>query len=754
MRPENGRASLYRLSPIGLTLLLSVAGLGLNPNATAQAPAAAAAPSNDAQDPGWPRLFEANGKLVIVHAPQVDEWPKFERITFRAAISVGDKGGSNRSYGILRVSADTDIAFQDRLVVLTNRKLEGITFPGVSAADAEPLIATVMAAMPPAKPQTVSLDRLVAAMDPSKVDVRKVDVNTAPPKIFSSSQPAVMVIFMGPARFKPVPGSNLMFAINTNWDVFMDPGTQNYYLLNGKSWLTTKDVDKGPWTAAASLPPSLSSLPAGANWDDVRAAIPGVPGAQVPVVFVAHEPAELIVTQGDPEFEPIPGTGLMRGANTQSHLFFNTSDKRFFLLTAGRWFKADAVSGPWSAASDSLPADFKKLPDNAQFADVLAAVPGTPAATDAMIMASIPEKATISRSVTVNVTYDGAPKFVPIEGTAVQYASNTPFSVFMVGDKYYCCNNAVWFEATSPSGAWAVCTSVPSAIYTIPPTSPKYNVTYVTVYESTPTTVVTGYTAGYSGATVAATGVVMFGLGVAAGAALNDDCCWNNYPASYYSYGCGAMYHGAYGGYVCGSSYYGPYGGAGHAAAYNPATGVYSRGGYAYGPNGAAGYRTAYNPATGTSAGHAAGVTPYGSWGSSAVSNGDKWATASHNTTAAGTTGKIQTSSGAEAATAQGRYGNGATVAKGADGDCYASHNGNVYKNTGSGWEQAGGNSSNQPKPSSTSPSSNPNSAARSSANSEEMQQQAQARSRGEQNSQRANSYRSGGGGGGGGRRR
>ena len=216
MRPENGRASLYRLSPIGLTLLLSVAGLGLNPNATAQAPAAAAAPSNDAQDPGWPRLFEANGKLVIVHAPQVDEWPKFERITFRAAISVGDKGGSNRSYGILRVSADTDIAFQDRLVVLTNRKLEGITFPGVSAADAEPLIATVMAAMPPAKPQTVSLDRLVAAMDPSKVDVRKVDVNTAPPKIFSSSQPAVMVIFMGPARFKPVPGSNLMFAINTN----------------------------------------------------------------------------------------------------------------------------------------------------------------------------------------------------------------------------------------------------------------------------------------------------------------------------------------------------------------------------------------------------------------------------------------------------------------------------------------------------------------------------------------------------------
>lgn len=750
MQHENARASMLRLSPIALTLLMGAVGLGLNCAALAQSSSGAAATSSDAQDPGWPRLYEGGGKQIIVHAPQVDEWPKFERITFRAAISVGDKGGGSKSYGILRVSADTNVSMEHRLVALTNRKLEGISFPGMTAADAEPLIAAVMEAMPPAKPQTVSLDRLIAAMDPSKVDVRKVDVNTAPPKIFSSSTPAVMVIFMGPARFKPVPSSDLMFAINTNWDVFMDPAAQSYYLLNGKSWLTTKDLDKGPWTAATSLPASLSKLPPGANWDEVRAAVPGEPATQVPTVFVAHEPAELLVTMGDPEFQPIPGTGLMLVSNTESHLFYNTSDRRFFLLTAGRWFKADSVAGPWSAASDMLPADFKKLPDNAEMADVLAAVPGTPAATDAMIMASIPEKATINRSVTVNVVYDGAPKFVPIDGTTVQYATNTTFSVFMVGDKYYCCNNAVWFEAPSPNGAWTVCTSVPNAIYTIPPTCPKYNVTYVTVYESTPTTVVTGYTAGYSGATVAATGVVMFGLGAIAGAALNDDCCWNSYPASYYSYGCGAVYHGAYGGYIAGSSYYGPYGGAGHAAAYNPATGVYSRAGYAYGPNGAAGYRAAYNPATGTSAAHAGGVSPYGSWGSSAVSNGDKWATASHSTTAAGTTGKIQTSSGAAAATAQGRYGNGATVAKGADGDCYASHNGNVYKNTGSGWEQAGGNSSSQPKPSSTSPSS----ASRSEANSQEMQQQAQARSRGEQNAQRANSYRSGGGGGGGGGRR
>jgi hypothetical protein len=398
-------------------------------------------------------------------------------------------------------------------------------------------------------------------------------------------------------------------------------------------------------------------------------------------------------------------------------------------------------------------------------ADVLAAVPGTPAANDAIIMASIPQKATINRSAaTLNVTYDGPPKFVPIESTTIQYAPNSPFSVLLVDGKYYCCHNAVWFEAPAPTGAWTVCDSVPKTIYTIPSTSPLYNVTYVTVYDATPTTVVTGYTAGYSGATVAATGVVMFGLGLATAAALNDDCCWSyHYPPSYFSYGCGAVYHGGYGGYVAGSSYYGPYGGAGHAAAYNPSTGVYSRGGYAYGPNGAAGYRTAYNPATGTSAGHAGGATPYGSWGSSAVTNGDKWATASHNTTARGTTGNIQTSSGAAAATAQGRYGNGATVAKSSSGDYYAAHDGNVYKNTGSGWEQASNSGS---ATRSTTPPAGGTTATHSATQapthtSDELQQQSAARSRGEQNSARASQYSGGSaprssptrGGGGGGRR-
>ena len=711
------------------------------PAAPAEAPS-----GNEADDRGWPRLFESNGTEVLVHQPQVLDWPGFNRIQFIAAVAVGRKGSDARVVGSVRVSADTKVAKAERLVVLTNRKIEEATFPGVEAADAEQLAATIRTATQLDRPQTISLDRLIASLDPTKIPVAKTELNLNPPTILWSERPAVLVIFLGKPRFKPVPGlsggAELLFAVNTNWDIFLDPTEQRYYLLDERSWLTTADLERGPWTPASTLPKSLSSLPADDNWSDVRAAIPGEPMTVAPTVHVAHDATEMIVTEGEPEFEPIAGSRLMRVANTESVVIYDAPERNYYFLSAGRWFvSAASLAGPWRSASESLPQAFREMPESAENAELLASVPGTAAANDAVILASIPEKATINRTeVSLTVNYDGPPNFRPISGTTVEYAHNSPFDVFLVDGKYYCCNNAVWFVAPTPNGVWTVCDSVPKAIYTIPPTSPKHNVTYVTVYESTPTTVVTGYTSGYSGETVAATGVVMFGLGLIIGAAIadDDDCCWGyHYRSCTFSYGCGAVWSSGNGGYVCATRTYGPYGGAGRVAAYNPNTGVYSRGAYAYGPNGAAGVRSAYNPSTGVSAGRAGAVTPYGSWGRSAATNGDDWVRGGHRTTAQGTVGAVQGSQGGAAATAQGRYGNGVSVAKTKDGDYYASKNGNVYKKGGEGWEEVRNapvaGSSNRSVPE-TRPETRPAPREKT----PELQQQAQSRDRGERSAQRA----------------
>lgn len=112
------------------------------------------------------------------------------------------------------------------------------------------------------------------------------------------------------------------------------------------------------------------------------------------------------------------------------------------------------------------------------------------------------------------MSYDGPPQWAPIEGTSLHYARNAATPVIQVEPtSYYAVDNGIWFTAASPSGPWLVATSVPDDIYSIPPSSPLFYVTYVRVYDSTPEVVHEGYTPGYLGSYVADDDVVVYGTG-------------------------------------------------------------------------------------------------------------------------------------------------------------------------------------------------------------------------------------------------
>jgi len=237
--------------------------------------------------------------------------------------------------------------------------------------------------------------------------------------------------------------------------------------------------------------------------------------AQIPQVFVAFGPTELIETRGDPVFKPIPGTGLEFAENTNGDLFRLNGE--YYVLISGRWFKATSFQGPWTfVTSANMPADFAKIPPDSPKASVLASVPGTPQANEGLIANSVPQTATITRSqAKLTVVYDGEATFVPIEGTSMKYAKNTTAPVIKVSDNnYYAVEAGVWFKAPHPQGPWRIADTVPLEIYTIPPSSPIYYVTYVKVYNSTPDVVYVGYTPGYYGTVVSAsTSTVVYGTG-------------------------------------------------------------------------------------------------------------------------------------------------------------------------------------------------------------------------------------------------
>ena len=647
---------------------------------------------SEQDDPGWPRVFTNGKQHLTVHQPQVDYWNGYTNLHFRCAIAVKTNSAAREKFGVAEIDAATQVDDGTRVVTVVPVKRE-FRFQHTAEAEAAVLRTTVDQLHPP-RPITVSLDRVLAYLDPAaNPHQRTVPVNMEPPKIFFSSRPAILVIFLGPPRFQPVAKAqtNLLFAINTNWDMFYDAATQSFYLLNGDSWLSAPT--NGAWTAASQLPASFASVPPDDNWAEVRKNIPAKTGKPAPNVFVSNEAAELILTEGDPSYRSIRGTQLQQLGNTDSLVFVNSTDGDFYLLAAGRWFRAHRLDGPWKTASRDLPEEFANIPDNDPVAFVKASVPRTREARDAVLLASVPSTTTVIRTnVIVKPAFAGAPRFLHVPGTTIQAAANSPQSVFRADGNYYWCERGAWLCSTNSDGPWAFCADVPQSIYTIPSSNSAHNVTYVSVQSSTATNITYAQTSGYGGEYVADTEVLMFGSGLVAGEELYDDPYVDYYyyppPVYYYSYGCGAWYDYAYGGYyVAAYGWTGPYGGVGRAAAYNPATGTYSRGGYAYGPYASGSIRQAYNPYTRGYVQSARVNTAYSSAGRFYAQQGGRYAWGGYRTTAAGTGAAAWNTS----------RGQGAAV-KTRSGDVYAGSDGTVYRRDPSGnWSRNDGGGSWQP---------------------------------------------------------
>jgi hypothetical protein len=247
--------------------------------------------------------------------------------------------------------------------------------------------------------------------------------------------------------------------------------------------------------------------------------------------------------------------------------------------------------------------------------------------------------------------------------------------------------------STSPQGPWKTADSVTKEIYTIPPSSPVYNVTYVTQTTTSTGETEASSTAGYLG---------IFIIGVAVGSTV----CYGSgyyYPPYYYygpypypiyrpypvTYGVGAYYNPANGAYGYARGAYGPYGGVAGAAWYNPSTGTYARAAGACGAYGCAGGGRAYNPYTGAYGATRQGSNAYGQWGSSVATKGNKWAQSAHYSDSRGTVAGARTSEGGRVVAGSGQNGKG-FVGQSGGGDVYAGKDGNVYKKTDSGWQQYG----------------------------------------------------------------
>ncbi len=725
-------------------------GAGAVPPAPREQP-----PAEEVTPDPWPKTIKQGGATYTIYQPQLISWDGY-RYEARAAVSVLPAGAKDPVFGILEITAVTHVHRILRTVEYRNITIQKATFPSVppKAAQYQKTFQAIVAKGP--STMSLDRLQAALAVEGAEQKARAVPVKNEPPKFVLSQSPAVLVLIAGEPAWRPVQGTTLERVINTRALILRDTsGNIFIHIFDGfvqsqwlsGPWTVAQSVPQVVTTVAQRLAKErvvdLMEGPPDAKDSKKKASLKN----GVPEVIVATDPTELVVTEGQPDWVPIEGTMLLYVNNTTGNLFKNLNDQNTYVLVTGRWFRAPDFSGPWQyVPGTSLPPDFARIPDDSPKENVKASVPGTPQAQEAVIATEIPETATVYRAkAKFTPVISASPELAPIPDTPLSYVVNSPTPIILVSPtQWFAVQSGVWFTAPSVQGPWVVATSVPAVIYSIPASSPLHYVTNVYVYAVTPQVVVVGYLPGYFGTVVAPDGVVVygtgytyvgyigatvwypapvtygygaavawtpwtgwamgFGFGLAVGAAVwgYHDCCWGcapywgaYYPYHGYAYGGYYGYHGAAawgpGGWAATSgNIYHQWGAtsavtrssAGYNAwtgnawnsqvgrSYNSVTGRMSAGqrgavqnvytgNYAYGARGAT-----YNPSTGVSA--RGGSATYGNVDTGAQGSA-RW-------------GQV-TGPGGQSTSAA-RVGN----------NYYASHDGNVYRDTGSGWDQYNSN--------------------------------------------------------------
>jgi hypothetical protein len=657
------------------------------------------AAGTDVPKPSWPRSIALTKGTMYMYQPQAESWVG-NVLTARSAIQVA-MDGKKPIYGVLWFTASTEVDKDSGLVTLSNFAITRSEFPASKDEGRKAVAAFKDHAQ--GKVVLVSLDTLQASLaaNNAKPATAPVAVRDDVPRVIVQNTPAMLVHVYGDPVLRPLPGTSLQRVMNTPALLVKDPQSGHVFLYLTSSWIEGDGFD-GPWTFVAAPDPALQAA-LKSSQEKKDADLFADPGdalkeafkeGQLPSIYVATTPTELIVTDGPPSLQAVAQTGLQWVSNTRSDVFYLPSNKQWYVLLSGRWFTSPSLTqGPWAfVPGASLPADFARIPTRFARSAVLVSVPGTPQAQEAVIANGIAQTASFQRSkLSFNPTYDGgAPKFVPLSGTALQYAENSKDPVIMVGpSSFYALKDAVWFTASAAGGPWTVAVKVPDVIYTIPPSAPLYYVTFVRIYKVTPDTVIVGYTPGYYGSVVSSDGTVVYGTGYVYPTYVGTD--YVVYPP--YTYGSAAAYAwGTATGWLLGSTTawwgpgwgwgWGPYGWAaapyywGGSGAWGAASNVYGHwGNVSY--NGTRAY--GYNAYTGTSATGVRGTTYNTRTGGS-------------TTGAAGRAYNPYTgNSGAAAGGTHYNPRTGQTNTFGAarvNDNVYAGRDGNVYRNTGGGWQK------------------------------------------------------------------
>ena len=460
----------------------------------------------------WPIEIESeSGHVTTMYQPQLES---FEANILEGRMAVTIKPPEKEMiFGAVWFKARMSTDLENRTVVLEELNIIKTHFPEMVNEENIAKFKDLLSKEIESWNLTMSLDRILESLkEVENLNQLSDKINNNPPAIYFRTKPAVLVMIDGEPKLKKDEESGLEYVVNTPFFIVKN-SRGGYYINGGPFWYYSKDILSG-WEETKNPPSSVEKFAEkytqGKETDSVAKTY-----TEAPELIVETKAAELVLVDGEIDYQPIDSTTLLYVSNSESDIIMDINSQNHYLLLAGRWYYSKSLKdGDWKFSEpENLPAEFKKIPETSEMANVRSSVPGTSEAQNALLEQSIPQTATIDRSTaTFEVTYDGNPKFEKIEGTEVSNAVNTDKTVLLINKVYYGVEDAVWFMSDKATGPWDVCTVKPEEVNDIPPESAVYNVKYTYIYESTPEVVYVGYLPGYTSSYVYG-GTVVYGTG-------------------------------------------------------------------------------------------------------------------------------------------------------------------------------------------------------------------------------------------------
>src|SRR4030095_15030191 len=214
-------------------------------------------------DEAWPRKAVHGDETISMYQPQMEAWEGNELRVY-AALAVVGKTSKTTKYGVVWLTARTEVDKVNRQVTLEDLQITKIKFPTMQSRETE--YQTFLQSKFPGKSKVIALDRLEAALavsDEQNEEIKALPVNNDPPKIIFATKPSLLVLVDGPPRFRDVGATNLQLMLNSRAVILLDTKKKTYYLSVMDGWLQAPDLMAGPWSYVSKIPDDMKEITEG-----------------------------------------------------------------------------------------------------------------------------------------------------------------------------------------------------------------------------------------------------------------------------------------------------------------------------------------------------------------------------------------------------------------------------------------------------------------------------------------------------------